>query len=108
MITLNSCGETVVVPSNSQVRKKGPCKTAVHGPCFLVSDSDNVIKSCNAGFWNGYNYVITWHPAATNYPAIPNAPFSGCTFNRLIRIVAQDGSCGAPLTPAFPLYFREP
>lgn len=108
MIALNSCGNRVVLPRNSQVRKHGPCRTAAHGACFTMSDSDNVVQSCHVSFWNGYNYVITWHPATTNYPAIPNGPFSGCTFNELIRTVAQDGSCGAPLTPAFPLYYREP
>jgi len=108
MITLNACGNRVVVPSNSQVKKTGPCKTAAHGPCFTFSDSDNVVKSCQVSFWNGYNYVVTWHPAATNYPAIPNGAFDGCAFNAQIRIVAQDGSCGAPLTPGYPLYFRTP
>ena len=99
-------GETEVVPSQSQVRKKGPCTTAAHGPCFVVATVDHVTDSMNLLFWNNYGYVVDWFPTDPSFPAGVGTPLTGCQWNKLVRKFVSNGDGGAPLLMGAPLYYR--
>lgn len=107
MIKINAyTGESETVPSNSQVKKKGPCKQSDHGPCFTFSNSDRTVDSMDLLFWNNYGYVMTWFPTDPSYPAVADGPIDGCQFNQLVKKFVSNGEGGAPLEMNHPLYYR--
>ena len=99
-------GQREVVPSQSRVNKKGPCKTALHGPCFVSTSSTGGIHQVNLVFWNAYEYDLDFGTNQALFDASIANLQSGCNFNKLIRPVTINFLTGTGVPPNGSTYTR--
>ncbi len=82
--------------SASQVNKKGPCKTAAHGPCFSFTFATAPAFNWSLTFWNGYSYDMRTNFGDPTWRWATGPGLTGCDFNKQIRPFASEAPFGHP------------